>query len=104
VGISNNDGTVKLYDVAMRVQSSRRQLVDVGTVRLDVPINHCESFLILSPFFSMFLSRETMCPSCGNGESSLYLSTYNGDLSRAALHFQTLPSFYIFTVHIMGVF
>ena len=104
MGISNNDGTVKLYDVAMRVQSSRRQLVDVGTVRLDVPINHCESFLILSPFLSMFLSRQIMCSSCGNDAPNLYLFTCNGDLSRAALHFQTLPSFYIFTVHIMGVF
>ncbi|KAF8150105.1 hypothetical protein B0H34DRAFT_777129, partial [Crassisporium funariophilum] len=40
VGISNNDGSVKLYDVPMRVQNSRRKLAEVGVVRLDVPINH----------------------------------------------------------------
>ncbi|KAF9533930.1 hypothetical protein CPB83DRAFT_902617 [Crepidotus variabilis] len=43
VGISNNDGTVRLYDVPMRVQNATRTsrgLPQVGSVRLDVPINH----------------------------------------------------------------
>lgn len=57
VGISNNDGTVRLYDVPLRVQNSRRRLKEVGVVELDVPINHCECFfcsicfLLLSGFF-----------------------------------------------------
>ena len=57
VGISNNDGTVRLYDVPLRVQNSRRRLKEVGTVELDVPINHCECFLcsIRSPLSSGFL-------------------------------------------------
>lgn len=48
VGISNNDGSVRLYDVPMRVSSARRnrKLQEVGEVRLDVPVNHCESLSI----------------------------------------------------------
>lgn len=46
VGISNNDGTVKLYNIPMRVQNSRRKLPEVGAIRLDVPINHCRRFLL----------------------------------------------------------
>lgn len=44
VGISNNDGSVKLYDIPLRVQSARRRLREVGQIRLEVPVNHCESF------------------------------------------------------------
>ncbi|KJA16198.1 hypothetical protein HYPSUDRAFT_47634 [Hypholoma sublateritium FD-334 SS-4] len=42
VGISNNDGSVRLYDVPIRVSSARRnmKLHAVGEVRLDVPVNH----------------------------------------------------------------
>ncbi|PPQ84779.1 hypothetical protein CVT24_002747, partial [Panaeolus cyanescens] len=40
VGISNNDATVKLYDVPMRVRNSTRRLHQVGRVAFDVPINH----------------------------------------------------------------
>ena len=48
VGISNNDGSVRLYDVPMRVSNTRRnrKLHEVGEVRLDVPVNHCESLFI----------------------------------------------------------
>ncbi len=48
VGISNNDGSVRLYDVPMRVSNTRRnrKLHAVGEVRLDVPVNHCESLVI----------------------------------------------------------
>lgn len=42
VGISNNDGSIRLYDIPLRVQSARRKLHEVGQVRLDVPVNHCE--------------------------------------------------------------
>jgi hypothetical protein len=61
VGISNNDGTIRLYDVPLRVQNSRRKLREVGIVLLDVPINHCEysrcliPFLLFFGFFSIFL-------------------------------------------------
>ncbi|KAF8972232.1 hypothetical protein BDZ97DRAFT_2070800 [Flammula alnicola] len=40
VGISNNDGSVRLYDIPLRVQSARRKLHEVGQVNLEVPINH----------------------------------------------------------------
>lgn len=45
VVISNNDESVRFYDVPMRVQSSRRRLVEIGVIRLDVPVNHCGFFL-----------------------------------------------------------
>jgi hypothetical protein len=41
VGVSNNDGSVKLYNIPMRVHNNRRKLVEVGVIKLDVPINHC---------------------------------------------------------------
>jgi len=44
VVISNNDESVRFYDVPMRVQSSRRMLAETGVIRLDVPVNHCEPF------------------------------------------------------------
>ncbi len=44
VVISNNDESVRFYDVPMRVQSSRRMLTEIGVIRLDVPVNHCELF------------------------------------------------------------
>ncbi|KAF5359501.1 hypothetical protein D9756_003545 [Leucocoprinus leucothites] len=40
VGISNNDSTVRLYEVPIRVQSQKRIIRMIGTLRLDVPINH----------------------------------------------------------------
>jgi len=41
VGISNNDCTVRLYEVPIRVQSQKRMIRTIGSLRLDVPINHC---------------------------------------------------------------
>lgn len=41
IGISNNDCTVKFYDVPMRLQNTKRTLREVGSLRLDVPVNHC---------------------------------------------------------------
>ncbi|CAA7269540.1 unnamed protein product [Cyclocybe aegerita] len=40
VGVSNNDGSVRLYDIPLRLPDSRWKLAEVGAVRLDVPINH----------------------------------------------------------------
>jgi hypothetical protein len=40
VGISNNDCTVKFYDIPLRAQN-KRVLEQVGSLRLDVPVNHC---------------------------------------------------------------
>ncbi|KAF9463940.1 WD40-repeat-containing domain protein [Collybia nuda] len=39
VGISNNDCTVRFYDVPIRNQPKRR-LDEVGCLRMDVPVNH----------------------------------------------------------------
>lgn len=38
--VSNNDGTVKVFDVPLRT-SHPRKLEQVGTVSLNVPVNHC---------------------------------------------------------------
>lgn len=73
VGISNNDGTIRLYDVPLRVQNSRRKLKEVGVVELDVPINHCECFfcsicfLLLSGFFLLAL-KNAICLSIKHPE------------------------------------
>ena len=52
VGISNNDGSVRLYDVPIRVQSPRRKPQEVGTLKLDVPVNHCKSHFLSSLLYS----------------------------------------------------
>lgn len=44
MAISNNDCTVRLYDVPLRNQSQKRTIRSVGTLLLDVPINHCATF------------------------------------------------------------
>lgn len=41
MGVSNNDCTVRLYDVPVRSQSQKRNLMSIGCLKLDVPINHC---------------------------------------------------------------
>ena len=40
MAISNNDCTVKFYDVPIRAQSQKRTIKEAGSLRLDVPINH----------------------------------------------------------------
>jgi WD40 repeat protein len=40
VGVSNNDCSIRFYDIPLHVPSPRRTLQEVGQVRLDVPINH----------------------------------------------------------------
>lgn len=42
--VSNNDKTVKFFDIAVRREWEERaasRLVDAGQLRLDVPVNHC---------------------------------------------------------------
>jgi hypothetical protein len=41
VGISNNDSTVKFYDVPVRGDTSPRTIRDAGMLRLNVAIIHC---------------------------------------------------------------
>lgn len=41
LGVSNNDCTVRLYEVPVRTQNQKRNLIPIGCLRLDVPINHC---------------------------------------------------------------
>lgn len=45
--VSNNDRSVKVYDVAVRSGKGegRPRLVDAGQLKLDVPINHCAHIL-----------------------------------------------------------
>ena len=40
IGISNNDETVKFYNVPLRA-APKRGLEEVGSLRLHVPVNHC---------------------------------------------------------------
>lgn len=40
MAISNNDCTVKFYDIPIRAQSQKRTIKEAGSLRLDVPINH----------------------------------------------------------------
>lgn len=41
VGISNNDLTVKFYDVPVRGETPPNEIKQAGMLRLDVPVNHC---------------------------------------------------------------
>ena len=53
VAVSNNDCTVKFFDVNVRgakgVDGPPKRISDAGTLRLDVPVNHCVSFLFPIP-------------------------------------------------------
>ena len=46
VAVSNNDCTVKFFDVNVRgtkgVDGPPKRISEVGTLRLDVPVNHCK--------------------------------------------------------------
>ena len=46
--VSNNDRTVKFFDIAVRgsktVDDYEPRLLDIGQLRLDVPVNNCTSF------------------------------------------------------------
>lgn len=47
VAVSNNDCSVKFFEVNIRSldsSSGSSRLKDVGLLRIDVPVNHCESF------------------------------------------------------------
>src|ERR1700685_235077 len=41
VAISNNDSTVKFYDVPVRCETFPLAIKDAGMLRLDVAVNHC---------------------------------------------------------------
>jgi hypothetical protein len=53
VAVSNNDCTVKFFDVnvqdAKGVDGPPKRISKAGTLRLDVPMNHCMSSLLLIP-------------------------------------------------------
>lgn len=46
VAVSNNDCTVKFFEVNIRSPDSSpaSRLKDLGLLRIDVPVNHCETF------------------------------------------------------------
>lgn len=47
VAVSNNDCSVKFFEVNIRSSDNSpasSKLKDLGTLRIDVPVNHCESF------------------------------------------------------------
>jgi hypothetical protein len=41
IGISNNDSTVKFYDIPVRGEATPPTIKDAGTLHLDVAVNHC---------------------------------------------------------------
>ena len=53
VAVSNNDCTIKFFDVNVRgakgVDGPPKRISEAGTLRLDVPVNHCESPLFPIP-------------------------------------------------------
>jgi hypothetical protein len=53
VAVSNNDCTVKFFDVNVRgakgVDGPPKRISEVGTLRLDVPVNHCTLSLLFYP-------------------------------------------------------
>jgi hypothetical protein len=53
VAVSNNDCTVKFFDVNVRgakgVDGPPKRISEAGTLRLDVPVNHCMSYLLSIP-------------------------------------------------------
>lgn len=77
--VSNNDRSVKFYDVSLREgddsssgntnpsSESNTRLVNVGQLRLDVPINHCELFpyptntILLLASLSSVIVHHCMC-------------------------------------------
>lgn len=62
VGVSNNDGSVKLYNIPMRVHNNRRKLQEVGVIKLDVPINHCMCSFFVCILIFMFYSTASISP------------------------------------------
>lgn len=55
VVVSNNDKSIKFFDVAVRSSKgygSSERLVQAGQLRLEVPVNHCTSSLLLMANFA----------------------------------------------------
>ncbi|KAF4596109.1 hypothetical protein EYR40_008207 [Pleurotus pulmonarius] len=81
VGISNNDCSVKFYDVPIRAQSHSKQLREAGILRLNVPVNHSS----ISPDGQTLLSA---------GDSpKVYLHRISGGsrITFSPIHTLTLP-------------
>ncbi|KAF9493345.1 hypothetical protein BDN71DRAFT_1395278 [Pleurotus eryngii] len=81
VGISNNDCSVKFYDVPIRAQSHSKQLKESGILRLNVPVNHSS----ISPDGRTLLSA---------GDSpKVYLHRISGGsrITLSPIHTLTLP-------------
>ncbi|KAL0956729.1 hypothetical protein HGRIS_002850 [Hohenbuehelia grisea] len=82
VGISNNDCSVKFYDVPLRGRNPPKSLKDCGLLRLNVPVNHSS----ISPDGQTLLSV---------GDSpKVYLHNISGSsrLSFTPIHALTLPA------------
>jgi hypothetical protein len=46
MAVSNNDCTVKFFDVNVR-GSEQERIKEIGSLKIDVPVNHCESIFVL---------------------------------------------------------
>ena len=61
VAVSNNDCTIKFYDVNVRgskgVDGPPKRISEAGTLRLDVPVNHCASFPPSHPHHRLVQTR-----------------------------------------------
>lgn len=51
VVVSNNDCSVKFYDVPIRTQSTRPSIKEAGVLRFRVAVNHCKFplYMIITP-------------------------------------------------------
>ena len=82
--VSNNDCTVRFYDVAVRSESSPKDLRQSGNLKLEEPINHCARPVPPFPFFALtsYSSSASISP---DGRTLLSV----GDSPRIYLHHLT---------------
>ena len=82
--VSNNDCTVRFYDIAVRGESSAKDLRQSGNLKLEEPINHCASLTSSFPYFALvsYSSSASISP---DGRTLLSV----GDSPRIYLHHLT---------------
>lgn len=79
--VSNNDCTVRFYDIAFRGESSPNDLRQSGNLRLEEPINHCARPVVLFRF-SVLISYSSLASISPDGRTLLSV----GDSPRIYLH------------------
>ena len=80
IAFSNNDCTVKFYDIPLRGELPPKVLKESGILRLDVAVNHCTSLEVL--VFYLFLTKTGAASISPDGQTLLSV----GDSSKVYLH------------------